>query len=100
MHQQVQAPPERLWELHEPGERHYTSSVETLRRYALSPDTVYVRISSKRDGSEAEFRVDGPDGRLVWHEVGVTLTPREIVSLNEICQHSFNRGKLSVSSTS
>lgn len=85
-----------LWALLAPGQRYQTSSVETLRWYALSQETERVRLSSKRDGTEAEFRVDGPEGRLVWHEVSAMSTLPEVLSLNEICQQSWRAGKLEV----
>lgn len=99
MHQQISSlitEAVNVWDLHEPGEHYQAFSIATLRRYALTEDTVRVRLSSNLNGTEAEFRVDGPEGRLVWHEVGVEFTPYEVMDLNEICQQTWRAGKLEI----
>lgn len=97
MHQHIEPIADvNVWELHEPGEHYQTSSIETLRRYALAQDTRRVRLSAKWDGSEVEFRVDGPEDRLLWYELGIAPTPADIMSSNEICRQSWRTGKLEI----
>lgn len=67
-----------IWELYEPATKREIANVYSLRAHALDSETV--SVEGFLDAQNAEVRVRGPQGKLIFYEIPERATMHEILT--------------------